>query len=107
MRCALTTTSVDVVMAEADIPPQYLSGKKLLLQLIPSPFEERAQTNGYEIAPAVSPCLLRQYADSGTQVAYRAYRAGSAETARMVTESTLETEALRERIQGFASGTVT
>ena len=41
---------------------------------------------------------LRTYADRDTQKAFDAYSAGAADTARMVTESTLQTEALREKL---------
>jgi hypothetical protein len=69
-----------------------------MIALAPSPFEVWAAREGYDTAPAVSPCPLRQYADSATQKAFGAYQTGAASTARMVTESTLETEALREKV---------
>jgi hypothetical protein len=50
----------------------------------------------------VVPTDIRTYADRDTQAAYEAYKAGAAETARMVTESTLETEALREKLLAIA-----
>lgn len=69
-----------------------------MITLAPSPFEVWAQSQGFNAAPAVSPCPLRQYADRDTQKAFEAYQAGAADTARMFTESTLETEALREKL---------
>lgn len=102
MRCALTTTSVDVVMAEADIPAHNPSSKSV--KLAPSAFELWAYANGYDTAPAVLPAADRLYADRLTQEIYDAWNAGSANTARMLTDSMLETEALRERIQALAIG---
>jgi hypothetical protein len=69
-----------------------------MITLAPSPFEIWAAREGYDTARAVSPCPLRQYADRDAQKAFEAYQAGAASTARMMTESTLETEALREKI---------
>jgi hypothetical protein len=68
----------------------------------PSPFEVWAKREGYSITPAVSPCPLRQYADRDTQAAFRVWNGGAAHTARMVTESTFETEALSEKILAIA-----
>jgi hypothetical protein len=73
-----------------------------MITLAPSPFDLWATREGYNIAPAVSPCPLRQYADRDTQKAFEAYNAGAAHTARMVTESILETEALREKLLALA-----
>jgi hypothetical protein len=73
-----------------------------MIALGPSPFEIWAAREGHNTAPAVVPCPLRQYADRDTQRAYEAYQAGAAETARMVTESTLETEALRDKLKALA-----
>lgn len=73
-----------------------------MTHLAPSPFEVWAAREGYNVAPAVLPCPLRQYADRDTQAAFRAWNGGSANTARMVTESTLETEALREKLKAMA-----
>ena len=69
-----------------------------MISLAPSAFEVWAAREGYNVAPAVSPCPLRQYAERDTQAAYEAWRAGAAHTARMVTDSTLEAEALREKL---------
>jgi hypothetical protein len=65
--------------------------------LAPSPFEVWAAREGYDTAPAVLPCPLRQYADRDTQKAFEAYKAGATNTARMVTKRTLETESLKEK----------
>jgi hypothetical protein len=65
----------------------------------PSPFERWAVDRQYDIAPAVLPTPHRVYADRQTQAAYEAWTAGAASVARMFTDSTLETEALRERIR--------
>ena len=70
--------------------------------LAPSAFEVWAAREGYDTAPAVSPCPLRQYADRGTQKAFEVYQAGAADTARMVTESTLETSAFRDKLKALA-----
>lgn len=73
-----------------------------MIALAPTPFEVFAADRQYDIAPAVSPSETRQYADRRTQEAFYAYRAGQRNVARMITESTLETEALRERIKAIA-----
>ena len=73
-----------------------------MIALAPSPFEVWAAREGYNITPAVVPTDIRTYADRDTQAAYEAYKAGAADTARMATESTLETEALRERLLAIA-----
>jgi hypothetical protein len=73
-----------------------------MIALAPLPFEVWAQANGYNIAPAVSPIPTRVYADRQTQAAIDVWNAGVAHTARMVTESTLETEALRDKFQELA-----
>jgi hypothetical protein len=73
-----------------------------MIALAPSPFELWAAREGYNVARAVSPCPLRQYADDATQKAFEAYQEGVAYTARMVTESTLETEALRDKLKALA-----
>ena len=89
-------------MAEADIPARDRSSKNL--SLISSRFEQSAATLGYDIAPAVSPDKLRAYADRATQDAFDMWKAGAAYVARMVTESTLETGALREKLLALANG---
>lgn len=73
-----------------------------MIALAPSPFEIWAAGEGYNTAPAVVPTDIRAYADRDTQAAYEAYIAGAADTARMVTDSTLETEALREKLLAIA-----
>jgi hypothetical protein len=73
-----------------------------MVALAPSAFELWAYANGYDTAPAVFPAADRIYADRQTQAAFDAWKAGSANTAQMLTESTLETEPLRERIKGLA-----
>ncbi len=47
-----------------------------LMNVNPSPFEQWALDNGYDITRAVSPCEIRQYADRATQAAYDAFRFG-------------------------------
>jgi len=73
-----------------------------MLALAPTPFDIWAEDNGYDITRAVSPCELRAYADRSTQEAFKAYKAGQREVARMVTESTIETDALRDRLLELA-----
>ncbi len=87
-------------MAAPDISAQEPLSKSL--KLAPSTFDVWAIREGYDTAPAVSPCPLRQYADRDTLKAFEAYQAGSADTARMITESTLETEALRQKLLAIA-----
>jgi hypothetical protein len=70
--------------------------------LISSPFEQWASDRGYDLTPAVSPSDIRQYADRDTKAAFDAWTAGAQSVARMVTESTLETEALREKLLAIA-----
>ena len=52
--------------------------------------------------PPVFPDSTRIYADMKTQTAFEFWNAGAAHLARMLTESTIETEALRERIRKLA-----
>jgi len=73
-----------------------------MITLAPSPFEVWAAREDYDTAPAVVPTDIRTYADRDTQAAFVAYKAGAADTARMVTESTLETEALRGKLKALA-----
>jgi hypothetical protein len=73
-----------------------------MIALAQSPFDVWATREGYDTAPAEVPCPLRQYADIVTQKAFEAYQAGAADTARLVTQSTLETEALREKLKALA-----
>jgi hypothetical protein len=49
----------------------------------------------------VSPSETRQYADRRTQEAFEVYKAGQQNVARMITESTLETEALVKSFWGW------
>jgi hypothetical protein len=101
MRCALTDEQVvRLVVAEVDIPALDHSSKAV--KIAPSPFEIWAAREGYDTAPAVVPCPLRQFADRETQKAFEVYQGGAANTARMVMESTLETEALREKLVSIA-----
>jgi hypothetical protein len=72
-----------------------------MVAVAPSAFELWAYGKGYDMAPAVLPVADRIYADRQIQAAFDAWKAGSANTARMLTESTLETEALRERIHSL------
>jgi hypothetical protein len=69
---------------------------------VPPPFELWAADNGYDLAPAVMPDALRTYADRHTQEAFNVWNAGVSNLARSITESTLETEPLRERIKHAA-----
>ena len=91
---------VRLAVAAPDIPARNRSSKDL--RLVSSPFEQWAHENGYNTSPAVSPAPTRVYADSQTQAAFDAWDAGAADVARMVTESTLETEALREKLLAIA-----
>jgi hypothetical protein len=73
-----------------------------MIALAPSAFEVWAAREGYDIARAMSPSPNRMYADRQTQAASDAWNAGAKSLARMLTESTLETEALREKIRELA-----
>ena len=72
-------------------------------RLAPSPFEQFAAERQLDIAPAVFPDSTRVYADMRTQTAFECWNGGAAHLARALTESTFETEALRERIRKLAS----
>jgi hypothetical protein len=87
-------------MADADIPARDRSSKNL--RLVSSPFEQTAIALGYDITPAVSPISTRIYADLQTQTAFDIWNAGAAYVACMVTESTLETEALCDKLKALA-----
>jgi hypothetical protein len=89
-------------MADDRIPSHEDSIKKSHVSLIPTPFELFATRHGYDLTPAVSPTDIRIYADVRTQNAYEAWRDGASTVARMITESTLETPALREKIRELA-----
>jgi hypothetical protein len=69
------------------------------MKLIDTPFDVWAKREGYDIAPAVSPLPARTYADRDTQAVFDAWNSGAASVARMLIESTLETDALRELIR--------
>jgi len=73
-----------------------------MIALAPCPFEVWAAREGYDTAPAVSPCPLRQYADRETQKAFVAWTAGGRIIAEMVMDCTLDTEALRENLLTIA-----
>jgi hypothetical protein len=60
-----------------------------MVALAQSRFDLWAAREGYNTAPAVVPTNIRTYADRDTQAVFVAYKAGAADTARMVTESTL------------------
>lgn len=74
----------------------------MTVNLTCSPFDLWAADNGYDIAPAVSPTPIRIYADRDTQAACNAFQGGARSVAVMITESTEETEALREKIRQIA-----
>jgi hypothetical protein len=48
------------------------------------------------------PCLSSLFADRETQVVFDAFNAGARSVARMLTESTLETQAFREKLLELA-----
>jgi hypothetical protein len=73
------------------------------IALAPSAFERWAADYRLDLAPAVVPTATRVYADLATQVLFEAWSAGAASVARTLTESTLETPALRERIRAYAN----
>ena len=73
-----------------------------MISLVPTPFELLAAECQLDIAPAVFPDKDRVYADMRTQTAFEFWNAGGANLARALTESTLETEALREKIRELA-----
>jgi hypothetical protein len=97
---AVLPTTSGFAVAQNDISALVDSSNNL--KLVPSPFEEWASTHGYDTAPAVSPSDIRQYADPYTQAAFDAWNAGAASVARKLTESTLETDPLRELIRELA-----
>jgi hypothetical protein len=72
-----------------------------MISLAPSPHKIGTSVNGYNTAPAVSPIATCIYANRDTK-AYEAWNAEAAHVARIVTESTLETEALREQLLAIA-----
>ena len=74
----------------------------MTLSIAPTPFEQWASAQGYNITPAVSPCAARAYADSRTQEVFEAWSASAAHFARMITDSTIETPALIEKVRGMA-----
>ncbi len=74
------------------------------MRLIDSPFQEWAAARQYDLSPAVSPEETRIFADRQTQAAFDAWEAGAASIARMITEPTLETEALRKKLLALVEG---
>lgn len=54
------------------------------------------------VCRTVLPAASRTYADRQTQAAFDAWNGGAGYVATMVAESTLETEALREKIRALA-----
>ena len=72
------------------------------IALSPSQFEQWAANRKVDIAPAVVPTPTRVYADLTTQTLFDAWTAGAASIARTLTEATIETPALRERIQALS-----
>jgi len=81
-------------MAAPDISVQRPSFKAGLKNH-PTAFEVWARCRGYDIGPAVVPSDIRQYADRETQAAFDAWNAGAQSVARMLTESSIYTEAPR------------
>jgi hypothetical protein len=73
-----------------------------MITLAPSPFELWAAREGYATAPAVASTPDRKYADRQTQAAFDAWDAGCRYVAMIVTESTLETEALCDKLKALA-----
>jgi hypothetical protein len=73
-----------------------------MIDLAPFPFELWAAREGYNTAPAVSSPTSAPMRTVTLRLRYEAWIAGAAHVARMVTESTLETEALRDKIQALA-----
>jgi len=73
-----------------------------MIALAPTPFELFAADRGHDIARAVLPDSKRVYADRYTQELFETWNAGAAYPARMLTESTVETPALREKIRELA-----
>lgn len=84
-------------MADADIPSDETSIKKTL-SLIPTPLERFVAARGYDLTPALLPTADRVYADARTQEAYEIWTAGAQWVACMVTQSIIETEAMREKL---------
>lgn len=89
-------------MVDHRIPSRDDSIKKSHVSLVSTPFEQFATDRKYDITPAVSPCSIRIYADARTQEAYEIWRDGAASLARILTDSTLDTPALREKIRKLA-----
>ena len=72
------------------------------MKLVPSSFDQWASAKGFDISFAVCPDRTRVYADRRTQEAFDAWNAGASSVARMVTESTIETQPLIERMRELA-----
>jgi hypothetical protein len=94
--------SLEIFIKEALLPSNQSKGCKSMITLAPSPFEVWARDNGYDTARAVVPAHDRRYANRDTQAVFDAWDAGCRYVAMILTESTLETEALRERIRMLA-----
>ncbi len=75
-----------------------------MIALAPFPFERWAKDHGYDAVPAVLPAPNRTYADRDAQAVFDAWNARGSHFARMLTESTLETEALRDRRRNSSVG---
>jgi hypothetical protein len=88
-------------MADDDIPSDEHSIKKSRVSLVPTPFEQWALACGYDIAPPLA-LPNRKYNDPLTEKLHEAWQARGEHIARLLTESTLDTEALREKILGLA-----
>jgi hypothetical protein len=73
------------------------------LKLAPTHFGEFAATRQLDTAPAVLPDSTCVYADMRTQTAFEFWNAGAAHFARVLTESTFDTPALREKIRELAA----
>jgi hypothetical protein len=72
------------------------------MQIVSSPFQQWAAEQGYDLTPAKPPDEHRIYHALRTQDVYAAWRGGAAYIVRMLTESMLNTEALREKLFEFA-----
>jgi hypothetical protein len=72
-----------------------------MISLAPSPFEQFAADKGHDLTRAVSPSPTRVYADTRTQEIYEAWMGGGAHVVRILKESTVETEAFRDKMREF------
>jgi hypothetical protein len=73
-----------------------------MIALAPTPFDQWAASERYDITPAVSPSKSRAYADGRTQEAYENFQAGARSVASMLMHSTFESEAFREKMRELA-----